>query len=913
MQVESEVIGREQELRQLLAFLDGRPGALLLDGPPGIGKTTLWQRGVDEASHRSFRVLRATPRSSELELSLAGLGDLLSPFVESVLPALPAPQRRALASALLVDETDAKLERTALAAACLSSLRELAASGSVLIAIDDVQWLDRPSARLLGYAARRLTTESVWLLLTRRPTAPGEPPPLDLDRALAGRDLACLEVGPLSLGALQRLLRLRLGATFSRPILARIREASGGNPLYALELARWVMRREVAPRPGRPLSLPPSLRHLIGDRLAAQPQEVRRMLATVAALSRPTADAIGDEAALAAAREAGLVEPQGDELVFTHPLIAAAAYDTLAPSERRRLHGELAGQVADAEERARHLALSVVEPRADVAATLEDAARQAAGRGAPDGAAALMELAVELTPSGQEANRISRRLALGEYVKAVGDHLRAQEVFAALVADLPPGPLRARALHGAAGGTGGVVRSRTLHERALAEAGTDAALRTNVHVTLSVLKLVEGDLQTARDDARKAVASATATDDHGVRARALGNLGLLDALAGNRHDDGWWQRALAEEAAATEPIAYGPRQTYAMALMYADRLDAARQLMVEARHDAIEHGRVNVQSSLDLHLVELECRAGNLEPAREYAEEQYLLALQPGVGQPEGGALYGLALVSMYEGQVQEARRLAKEGLVKADSFGDHIFRAQNLAVLGFLELSVGDPVAACSHLEGLADELLASGHGEPSVYPVLPNTIEALIRVGRHNEARRLLEILEEQGRRLDSTWALTQASRNRALLTAEEGDLTAAIQHLASAMVEHERLPVPFERGRTLLVLGQTLRRAKRWRQARDALTDAMAIFERIGTPIWSEHAHEELARIGGRRAQLGLTPTERRVADLVADGLSNKEVAAALFVTVSSVERHLTRIYDKLGVASRVELASRDRGRR
>jgi DNA-binding CsgD family transcriptional regulator len=672
------------------------------------------------------------------------------------------------------------------------------------------------------------------------------------------------------------------------------------------------MGREVALRPGRPLPLPPSLGHLIGDRIAAQPQAVRRALAAVAALSRPTAGAIGDEASLAAARDAGLVELQGDELVFTHPLIAAAAYHALAPTERRRLHGQLAEQVADPEERARHLALSVAEPRADVAASLEEAARQAAARGAPDGAAPLMELAVELTPSGQEEDQIRRRFALGDYVKAVGDHLRAQEMFADLVADLPPGPLRARALHGEAGGTGGVVRSRTLHERALAEAETDAALRADVHVTLSVLKLVEGDLRTARDDARKAVASANATDDHGVRARALGNLGLLDALAGIRHDDPWWQRGLAEEAAAAEPMAYGPRQTYAMALMYADRLDAARQLMLEARRDAIEHGRVNVQSSLDLHLVELECRAGNLEPAREYAEEEYLLALQPGVGQPEGGALYGLALVCTYEGQVNEARRLANEGLVKAESFGDHIFRAQNLAVLGFLELSLGDPAAACSHLEGLADELLATGHAEPSVYPVLPNTIEALIRLGRHDEARRLLDILEQQGRRLDSAWALTQTSRNRALLAAEAGDLAAAIEHLASAVVEHERLPVPFERGRTLLVLGQTLRRAKRWREARDALKEAMAIFERIGTPLWRDRAHAELARTGGRRAQLGLTPTERRVAELVADGLSNKEVAAALFVTVSSVERHLTRIYQKLGVASRVELAGRDRGR-
>jgi len=149
-------------------------------------------------------------------------------------------------------------------------------------------------------------------------------------------------------------------------------------------------------------------------------------------------------------------------------------------------------------------------------------------------------------------------------------------------------------------------------------------------------------------------------------------------------------------------------------------------------------------------------------------------------------------------------------------------------------------------------------------------------------------------------------QAARNRGILAADDGALDVAIGHFRAALADHARLPGPFERGRTLLALGQTLRRARRWREAREALADAMAIFERVGTPLWLTSARRELGRVGGRRVEPGLTPTERRVAELVAEGLSNREVAAALFVTVSSVERHLTRIYQKLGIASRVALA-------
>ena len=250
----------------------------------------------------------------------------------------------------------------------------------------------------------------------------------------------------------------------------------------------------------------------------------------------------------------------------------------------------------------------------------------------------------------------------------------------------------------------------------------------------------------------------------------------------------------------------------------------------------------------------------------------------------------------------------AERGLELAEGVGDTIFDIQNAGVLGFLDLSLGDSRAAADRLAPLWPRLVELGYGEPSVFPVLPNAIHALLEVGDRPEAERLLEQLEERGRALDSAWALSQAARLRALVAAEEGRTDAALSLIDEALALHERMPVPFERGRTLLARGSILRRARRRREARETLRQALAIFEELETPLWVERTKEELARIGGRAASGDLTASERRLAELVAAGRSNKEAAAALFVTPKTVETKLSRIYAKLGIHSRAELARR-----
>jgi ATP/maltotriose-dependent transcriptional regulator MalT len=243
-----------------------------------------------------------------------------------------------------------------------------------------------------------------------------------------------------------------------------------------------------------------------------------------------------------------------------------------------------------------------------------------------------------------------------------------------------------------------------------------------------------------------------------------------------------------------------------------------------------------------------------------------------------------------------------------ARASGDEIFAIQNLAVLGFVEVSVGDYAAAAELLRDLPQRLVERGEREPTTYAVVPNAAEALIQLGDVEAAVEGLEWLERQGAAFDAPTALSQAARCRGLLAASEGDQAGAEGHYERALTEHDRMASPFEKGRTLLAYGTLARRAKQKRAARERLEEALGIFDQLAAAVWAERTRSELARIGGRRpAGQELTPTELQVARLVAEGRSNKEVAAALVVSPRTVEDHLSRIYQKLGVRSRTQLAA------
>jgi predicted ATPase len=288
-----EVIGREAELAALARLPDRVEAgfaALVLTGEAGIGKTTLWRAGIAAARERSVRVLAASAVEAEATMSFTALGDLLAGAVDEILPELPAPQRRAMERALLwADGAGAEADHRAVAVAFLNGLRALAASGPLLVAVDDVQWLDRASADALGYAARRLREEPVGLLLTRR-SDDDAPLPLGLDRAATSDHVAWLDVGPLPLGGIRELLRSQLGLGLPRTVLHRIHEQACGNPFYALELARVVDRGHAGA--GEPIRLSRSLGELVRGRIAALPDETRAALLVAAALAEPRLDTV---------------------------------------------------------------------------------------------------------------------------------------------------------------------------------------------------------------------------------------------------------------------------------------------------------------------------------------------------------------------------------------------------------------------------------------------------------------------------------------------------------------------------------------------------------------------------------------------------------------------------------------------
>jgi DNA-binding CsgD family transcriptional regulator/DNA polymerase III delta prime subunit len=907
----NEIVGRDKELQELSSFLEqsAYPGALLIEGDPGIGKTTLWRAGVDAARELSYIVLRASPAEKEATFSYSVVSDLLGDVLDGALPGLPGPQRRALEIALLLRDSDGPPpEQHTLGVALLGVLRTLASSRPVVLAVDDVQWLDRSSAAMLEFAVRRLRGEQVALLLARRQSSRLGSERLDL--ALPEERRFTVRVGPLSMGALHRLLGDRLGTTLARPALRRVHEASGGNPFYALELVRALESSGGWIRPGHPLPVPETLEAILRERIDALPESVRQVLTAAAALRRPTESVLGDWPALGQASEAGLIEITNDEVRFMHPLLASTAYGSISAAERRRLHRRLAEVVSDPEERARHLALGAEGPDGDVADALEGAAREAAARGAPAAAAELAELALRLTPTSESGRLPERRVDAAWYHVAAGELDTAASMLEQLE-EFSPGGARADALPLLASAQQSFERCLELAESALVDARGDDARVAKLECYIGELLLMQGSSDLALEHARAALKAAERAGDPTILATALSTVAWFETGAAVEPTPGLVERAVVLEDAAIGAGVYdtsSPSFVLGMRLMFAGRLDEARTRMDMLLERAVSAGDEAAVIAALLHQAELEFRAGNWSLAAQKAAEGYERAEQIGRDQDMSALLYARALVDGHVGRVEEAREAAARGIELSERCGDEVFRLQHLSVLGFLELSIGDPEAADRILRPLAARLASLGWREPSIYGELPNAIEALVELAELEEARRLLAGLRDRLSRIESPWGEASAGRCEGLVLAAEGDLAAASSVLERALAVHERLPQPFDLARTMLALGTVRRRTRKRAASRKTLERALAIFDELGATLWAEKARSELARIGGRRAYPAdeLTPSEQRIADLVAEGKTNKEVAAILVVADRTVESALTQIYRKLDVRSRTELA-------
>ncbi len=908
-----EIVGREDEVAALLAFFDRAregPASLVLSGEAGIGKSTLWRAGVETARERSLRVLSARPAEAEQALAYAALGDLLGPCAAEVLPELSPPRRRALEAALLLEGDDDELtaDPRALAVAVHGVLVALTEHDPVVLAIDDVQWLDPSSADALSFALRRLEREPVRLLLARR----GDPIST-LERALPD-DVERLPVGPLSLGAVQGLIRDRLARMFPRPTMLRLHEVSGGNPFYALELARALETAAEPVDPTQPFPVPESLEHLVGDRLRALAEETRAALLVVAVVGAPTtglieAAGIGTQT-LAPAVAAQVLELVDGEVAFVHPLLASAVIAGATEAERRAAHRVVATVIHEPVARARHLAAALEEPDVESARLLEDAAALARARGAPAVAAELAEAAGRFTPPEWEDDRRRRVVRAARDHLAAGSAERGFVLARELLEQAGPGRPRAEALAllGDLEGRAGAIPIAVEYLRqALLESDGDPELELPIHEVLAHNTRVTEGLPVAEKHAREAVRLGEQLGDDGLTARALAALAIvrynqgepesfvLGRRAGDLARRSGDARAIGEAAVASGHCFY-----------WSGRIDEARRVLDTQLQSVVERDEPAAADCL-WYLALVEVRGGRLALAREYADRAREIMLQYGGREleDEPSVLAPLARVAAFQGDEELARELSERACAYSEARGGMSSGRFHLSLLGLLDHWAGDPLRAIERFEAFDEAREAAGFSR-SIATHSADQVEALLEVGRESDALDVLAEWEAQARKLGHRWAIPEIVRSRGVVATYEGDVTAGIALFEQAVGLHEGVGDQFGRARALLILGIARRRARQKRSARDAIEAALAGFEEIGAAGWAEKARAELGRIGGRMRENGLTPAEQRVAALVAEGRTNREVAAALFLGERTVETHLSHVYAKLGIRSRTELA-------
>ncbi len=905
----SSIVGRRPELERLAALTDGaEPGVRVgaLTGAAGMGKTTLWRHAVDRARDAGHVVLTTQPAETEAHLSYAGLSDLLRDVDDQHLERLPVPQRLALEVALLRREPEGIAGGTrAVGGGLLSVVRDLAARQPVLVAVDDAQWLDAATAVALAYALRRLDDDSRANALVAIRVE--DTRPRTFVDAVAPDRRVDVPLGPLNVASIHAILKAQLGWAPTRPTLVRLVAACGGNPFYALETARELDRL------GRPtradeLPVPEDVRTLVRERLARLPQKTRTALLEAACLAAPTTDVVSDEA-LGPAEEAGVIDvtPEG-RIAFAHPLFAAGVRDTASRADRRRVHRRLAEAVTETEARARHFALAASGADAEAASKLDAAAQLASARGAPEAAAELAELALRLTADEDAEALSARALRAARLQFDAGDFERAQSLLEQVLAGAPPGARRARVLQQ----LGQLHGRRSSFESALelalaarAEADDDPGFVAELELDVAYDSASLGDFGAALEHAQKAVVEAEQSGSSALLAVALGASTMSAFLCGLGLSRAQLDRALELEAPLVGgPLTVRPSYVSGILLLWSGDVLEALATFERLRLEALEQGTESELPLLYVYMVWGCLWAGDPPQAAAYAEEATHVA-------------------SLLDDPLSRALALSARALAHAHA-GDEAARAESLQAKvlfeelryrpgaiwppwasGLLELALDDPAAAHAALATLAD-VFSAAPGDPVLSVFVPDEIEACVALGEVARAERLLEAFEARAQQVDRGWALAMAARSRALVRAAAGDLDGALTAAQEALDRHGTLSLPFDRARTLLMLGRLRRRRKEKRLARAALEEALTVFEALPAAAWAEKARAELARVVGRRAPSGLTATEQRIAALAAQGLKNKAIAEQTFVTVSAVEANLGRVYRKLGISSRAQLA-------
>jgi DNA-binding CsgD family transcriptional regulator len=904
-----QLLGRQRERdvldRVLAAAREGQGGVLAVYGEPGVGKSRLLDYAIEAGA--DFRVARATGVEGEMELAFAALQQLCSPSLD-LMDRLPDPQREAMEVALGLS-SGRPPNPFLVGLAVLNLLSEAAAEQPLLCVVDDAQWLDSASARVLAFVARRLLAERIAMVFAAR------------ERIEALNGFAELQIEPLGHRDARALLDSALPARLDERVLEQIVAETRGNPLALLELPRGLTPAQLAGGFGLPGALPLSARieESFARRLARLPRDAQRLLLVAAA--DPTGDAAVE---WRAAQALGLAESaarsaESDGLVafdvavaFRHPLVRSAVYRTARPEERAEAHRALAeatDPTIDPDRRAWHRAQAASAPDDEIAAELEDSAARAQARGGLAAAAAFLERSSVLTLD--PARRAARALAAAEAKQQAG----ALDDALALVSTAEAGPLdeAQRAQVDVLRARISFVADRGSEAPPLLLAAAkrleplDGAAARQIYLDALTAALFAGRLG-GEVDTRRVAAAARAAPPPEPPAHAADL--LLDGLA----------LLIADGAAAGTPVLRKALTAFANDEIETE--EGLRWLWLAGRAagyvwdyenwDALTRKQIRLaRESGALTVLPLtlstragvELYAGNLADASSLVEEANAITdATDGRNVPYAA---GHALVA-FRGREPDAARLFQT------STEDFLARGEGMG------LTLTQWATAYLH-NGLARYDIALAAAERAAEDshelwfspwTMVELIEAATRSGRSDRAASALEVLSETTRASGTPWAQGIEARSRALLAEGEAADTLyrdAIDHLAPT-----RLRVDL--ARTHLLYGEWLRRERRRIDARAELRMAHELFSEFGMEAFTERARVELEATGERARKrtvdtLGeLTPQEAQISRLVAQGHTNREIAAQLFISPSTVEYHLRKVFRKLGAKSRTQLANR-----
>lgn len=902
-----------ERVDQLLAQARAaRSEALVLRGEAGIGKSALCGYAAEQAS--DMTVLRACGAPTESELAFSGLAEVLQPLVNR-LDELPTQQAVALASALALGPP-APVGRFAICAATLGVLGAAAEDKPVLVIVDEAESLDRSSVEALLFAERRLDADRVALLFAVRD---GRATMFDV------AELPELRLAPLDPDAALVLLTSSADATIAPQVIEQLLLAGAGNPLALVEIPTLLSPEQLAGT--EPL----------GDELAAAATVERAFLRQVESLEEASREALlvaaasdtGELNTIVSALDALDIDPRSLEpseraalvsisrgtLEFRHPLLRAAVYHAASAVARRAAHQALANTVGGERQLDRHAwHLAAAAPKYDDAAAraLEEAALSARRRGGHAEAASAFDRAGRLSAEGFERARRLREAAADTWLVGRADDARGLLDEALDNADDPS--VRAAIQH-----RRGVIdmwqgSPLAAHALLVEEAANieelDPARAAKMLTDAAWASFMAAEITTGLETAKRA--NELGTGVGGIAdtlAKAV--LGIALVLSGDAQSAvplfSDYIGLLDSVESAPSFGLYQPLRPDGQLLMWFEQYDRAREVLVRTIDSARAGSALGALPYALSVLADLDFRTGKWASAYAGASEAVRLADETNQITTLAFSLGCLARLEAAQGRESDCRAHSERALTIAYPRVGAVVALAGSG-LGLLELGLGHVDRAVEQLEPLARRAAEHGLKEPGVIQWAPDLIETYVRLGRSPEAELALAQFESLASKTERTWALAAAARCRGLLAGEDSFEV----EFRRALEFHGRAPTPFERARTELCLGERLRRAKRRVEAREPLRAALTTFERLGAASWSERARTELAATGetARRrdpyAAEQLTPQELQVALVVAHGATNKEAGAALFLSPKTIETHLGRVYRKLNVRSRTELA-------